>query len=47
MHEINWKWQNGVGKMLTGVETKAAAQRARERALCPGWWPRLVYLETG
>lgn len=43
MHEINWKWQNGVTTMFTTVKIKAVAQRA---VLSPGWWSHLTYLET-
>lgn len=43
MHEINWKWQNGVTTVFTTVKIKAVAQRA---VLSPGWWSHLTYLET-
>lgn len=46
MHEINWKWQNRVGKMFTSVKMKAVAKGAPEHTLSPGWWPHLMYLET-
>lgn len=46
MHEINWKWQNRVGKMFTSVKIKAVAKGPPEHTLSPGWWPHLMYLEA-
>lgn len=42
MHKINWKWQNGVGKMFMSVKIKAFAKRTPEHALSLGCWPHLT-----
>lgn len=46
MPVINWKWQNGVGKMFTSVKLQALAQSTPENTQSPGWWPHLTYLES-
>lgn len=33
MHVINWKWQDGVGKMFVSVKLQALAQRAPEHTV--------------
>lgn len=37
MHVINWKWQNGVGKMFMTVKLQALAPRAPENRQSVSW----------
>lgn len=37
MHEIHWKWQNRMGKMVVHAEIKAISRRTPELPLSPGW----------